>query len=145
MSLLTCLWQGLLLTVPGCLEPVIGLVDTGASHTAGSSNAEKVFQMSLNLQKVFVFLRFFYSLSLCKTLSSGPEPTSCIRPGLASAPQSLALQSLGSAELTDLRCHTAGIRSHWRDTIKTLSINCFYNFMLFKNMRETHTFFILSL
>ena len=28
--------QGLLLTVPGCLEPVIGLVDTGASHTARS-------------------------------------------------------------------------------------------------------------
>lgn len=28
--------QGLLLTVPGCLEPVIGLVDTGASHTAGN-------------------------------------------------------------------------------------------------------------
>ena len=33
-GLLVCTCQGLLLTVPGCLEPVIGLVDTGASHTA---------------------------------------------------------------------------------------------------------------
>ncbi|CAE7841019.1 AMY1.1 [Symbiodinium sp. CCMP2592] len=34
--------QGLLMTVPGCLEPIVGLVDTGASHTVLNRQAAYV-------------------------------------------------------------------------------------------------------
>jgi len=40
--------QGLLLTVPGCLEPVIGLVDTGASHTV--LNRQAAYVLGLRVQ-----------------------------------------------------------------------------------------------
>lgn len=42
--------QGLLLTVPGCLEPVIGLVDTGASHTV--LNRQAAYVLGLRVEAV---------------------------------------------------------------------------------------------
>ncbi|CAL1139047.1 unnamed protein product [Cladocopium goreaui] len=41
--------QGLLLTVPGCLEPVIGLVDTGASHTVLNRQAAYVLGLRVRI------------------------------------------------------------------------------------------------
>mmetsp|Transcript_5340 Transcript_5340/g.9544 ORF Transcript_5340/g.9544 Transcript_5340/m.9544 type:complete len:459 (+) Transcript_5340:39-1415(+) len=40
--------QGLLLTVPGCLEPVVGLVDTGASHTVLNRQAAYVLGLRVD-------------------------------------------------------------------------------------------------
>jgi len=39
--------QGLVLTVPGSLEPVVGIVDTGASHTILNNRAAKALGLAL--------------------------------------------------------------------------------------------------
>jgi len=40
--------QGLLMTVPGCLEPIVGLVDTGASHTVLNRQAAYVLGLRVD-------------------------------------------------------------------------------------------------
>eukprot|EP00931_Biecheleriopsis_adriatica_P003596 TRINITY_DN105395_c0_g1_i1.p1 TRINITY_DN105395_c0_g1~~TRINITY_DN105395_c0_g1_i1.p1 ORF type:complete len:442 (+),score=75.97 TRINITY_DN105395_c0_g1_i1:25-1350(+) len=40
--------QGLLLSVPGCMEPVVGLVDSGASHTVVNKKAAYVLSLHMD-------------------------------------------------------------------------------------------------
>lgn len=56
--------QGLLLSVPGGLEPVVGIVDTGASHTVLNRNAAYVLGLEVSAAESGMQSRFVRGIGL---------------------------------------------------------------------------------
>ncbi|CAJ1413175.1 unnamed protein product [Effrenium voratum] len=109
--------QGLLLTVPGCLEPVVGLVDTGASHTLTEEELSESSVLAQDLLRRGALALLFFASRAKRQKGEKDEKQACnallcIRL-LAQQLQVLANVTEGwETELQDL----AVVLGHWVST-----------------------------